>query len=68
MDAVPENIRYRFFATKDRDLMREDVEAELDLLSDSYLNKHLIIAIVELVIVRLFPELAAEETADRREL
>ncbi|CAK4032332.1 Hypothetical predicted protein [Lecanosticta acicola] len=67
LDAIPESIRIRFFATKDRDLMREDVEAELDLLGDSYLNKHLIIAIVELVVVRLFPELAAEDSANRRE-
>ena len=37
--------------------MRQDVERTLDLFDDSYINKHLIISAVELVVVRLFPEL-----------
>ena len=59
VEAIPEAIRTRSFATKDKDLMREDVEIELlDLLGDAYINKHLIVCVVDLIAVRLFPELA----------
>lgn len=61
VEAIPDALSARFFATKDRDLMRDDVEAELDLLADSYINKHLIISAVELLAVRLFPELTVGE-------
>jgi hypothetical protein len=64
VEAVPLPVRTRYFATKDEDLMRQDVERTvLDLFEDSYINKHLLISAVELVVVRLFPELA-EEVAD----
>jgi hypothetical protein len=58
---VPKAVRSRFFATNDLDLMREDVEGTLDLFSDAYINRHLIISAVELVVVRLFPELAEQD-------
>lgn len=35
--------------------MRE-IEAELEIWGDAYLNKHLLYAIVELVVVRILPE------------
>lgn len=35
--------------------MRE-VEHELDVWGDAYLNKHLLYAVVELVLVRVLPE------------
>lgn len=63
VDAIPETARNVYFATKDRDLMREDVEATLDLFCDPYINKHLIVSIVELLVVRLFPE-TAEDAVD----
>ncbi|KAK4507643.1 hypothetical protein PRZ48_001378 [Zasmidium cellare] len=57
---MPDVVGARFFATKDRDLMRQDVEGELlDLLADAYVNKHLVISVVELLVVRLFPELGS---------
>lgn len=37
--------------------MQENVERTLDLFSDPYINKHLIVSAVELFVVRLFPEL-----------
>lgn len=37
--------------------MLEQMEQLLDCLGDSYLNKHFIFQIVELIIVRLVPEL-----------
>ena len=57
---VPNAIRTRFFGTKDEDLMRQDVEGILDLFADQYINKHLIMSAVELMVVRLFPELAED--------
>lgn len=57
VEAIPSPVRSRYFATKDMDLMRQDVENTLDLFADSYINKHLIVRAVELFIVRLFPEL-----------
>lgn len=43
-----------------------DVEESLDLLDDEYVNKHLIVSIVDLIAVRLFPELieAGEEDGE----
>ncbi|KAF2214944.1 hypothetical protein CERZMDRAFT_66179 [Cercospora zeae-maydis SCOH1-5] len=58
VDAVPDVVRARFFATGHVEVMRQDVEMELDvLLGDVYLNKHLVVRVVELVVARLFPEL-----------
>ena len=56
--AIPEPIRTIYFATKDVAVMESDVEDKLELYEDAYLNKHLIVAAVELIIVRAFPELA----------
>jgi len=33
-----------------------EVEGELDVWGDAYLNKHLLYAIVEMVVVRVLPE------------
>ena len=63
VNTIPGPVRTRFFATKDQDLMRQDVEGSLDMFGDAYINKHLIISAVELIVVRLFPELA-EDVAD----
>lgn len=59
VEALPEALRVRFFATKDKNLMVEDVAAELDVLADPYVNKGLVIRAIELIAVRLFPELTA---------
>ncbi|EME89070.1 uncharacterized protein MYCFIDRAFT_27626, partial [Pseudocercospora fijiensis CIRAD86] len=64
VDTTPEVVRASFFATKDRDLMRDDVATELDLLADAYINKHLIVSVIELLVVRLFPELKPVEGGD----
>jgi hypothetical protein len=58
--AVPEPVRARFFATRDETLMRSDVEHTLDLFADPYINRHLIVCAVELLVVRLFPEIALD--------
>jgi hypothetical protein len=41
-----------------REFMVSEIEDVLDLFGDAYMNKHLIFGIVELVIVRLLPEVA----------
>ena len=58
IEAMPEIVRRSYFATKERDLMQKDVERTLDLFGSAYINKHLIVGALELIIVRLFPELA----------
>ena len=58
VDATPAPARIRYFATKDEEIMRIDVEETLELFGDSYVNKNLIVAVLELIVVRLFPELA----------
>ena len=40
-----------------REKMVAEVEGILDVFGDSYMNKHLVFGIVELVLVRLVPEL-----------
>ena len=57
VETIPAPIRSRYFATKDRDEMRQDVESMLELFQDPFINKNLIISAVELIVVRLFPEL-----------
>lgn len=52
-------------------LSREDVvtevESELDVWSDAYLNKHLAYQLVDLVVVRVLPELAEKGIRDLME-
>lgn len=61
VDAIPEIVRTRFFATDDVEQMADDVERSLDLLGNVYINKHLVISAVDLLAVRLFPELVVDE-------
>lgn len=64
VNIIPEPVRSVYFATKDQRLMQRDVESTLDLFADSYINKHLIVSAVDLLIVRLFPELSEEGTGE----
>lgn len=56
--ALPSSIACRFFATRDRGAMQEQIETLLDCLGDGYLNKHLVFSVLELIVVRLVPEMA----------
>lgn len=61
VEAMPPFLRAKFFATADVASMRANVEdSMLDLFADSYLNKHLVVEIVELIVLRLFPEIGEE--------
>lgn len=54
---LPTAVASSFFANMNQADHLRQVEALLDCLGDTYLNKHLIFAIVELIILRLVPEL-----------
>lgn len=53
----------------DSDRRRREAEDVLNVLSDPYCNRHLLYGVVELLIVRLMPELAEKgviELSDER--
>lgn len=60
VEVVPPYVRGKYFATQDGAAMRDDVESSLELFADSFVNKHLVVEIVELVFLRLFPEIGEE--------
>ena len=60
VEIVPPYVRSKYFVTGDVAIMRGDVEESLDLFADSFINKHLIVDIVELIFLRLFPEIGEE--------
>ncbi|KAF2738707.1 hypothetical protein EJ04DRAFT_428286, partial [Polyplosphaeria fusca] len=57
LDLVPAKVAAAFSASSNPYAQIRQVEELLDSLDDSYLNKHLIYQIVELLVVRLVPEL-----------
>ena len=60
VEVIPPYVRGKYFATEDAELMRADVEDFVGLLfGDSFINKHLIVEIVEVVFLKLFPEIGA---------
>ena len=59
LSLVPNLVKKTFLAKNDEEEMEHAVEEDvLDVFGSSYMNKHLIYGILELVIVRLVPELA----------
>ncbi len=54
---IPARIQDVYFGAGIERRVRE-VEGVLDVFGDSYCNKHLLYGVVELVIVRLIPEMA----------
>jgi hypothetical protein len=60
VEVVPPYVRSKYFATDDLATMQGDVEDSLDLFADSFINKHLVVDIVELIFLRLFPEIGEE--------
>lgn len=56
VELVPKPVRVLYFATEDTDLMRKDVEQTLDLFGNAYVNRHFVVALMDLLLVRLFPE------------
>jgi hypothetical protein len=60
LDLIPPKLAITFYATQDHDAQLAYVEEVLSCLDDAYLNKHLIFQIIELIIVRLVPELGEQ--------
>ncbi|KAH9839672.1 PXA domain [Teratosphaeria destructans] len=58
VEVIPDSVKRLYFATKDENEIKNDVQRTLDVFADAYVNKHLLVAALELIIVRLFPELA----------
>lgn len=58
--AIPPVAVKQVFAGAGEEEVHRRVEDMLDAFGDAYLNKHLIVGIVDLVIVKLFPELAEQ--------
>ncbi|KAF2463288.1 uncharacterized protein BDR25DRAFT_397254, partial [Lindgomyces ingoldianus] len=54
---LPGSVAAIFFASENSALQMVQMEELLECLDDAYLNKHLIFQIVELIVVRLVPEL-----------
>jgi hypothetical protein len=59
--ALPPIVVKQVFANRSKEQVQKQVEDMLDAFGDAYLNKHLIVGIVDLVVVRLFPELAEQK-------
>ncbi|KAF1918968.1 hypothetical protein BDU57DRAFT_441448, partial [Ampelomyces quisqualis] len=64
---VPANLAATILAVEDRNAQVADIEYVLSCLDDSYLNKHLIFQIVDLIILRLVPELGRQGVRDLME-
>jgi len=64
---LPAPVAATFFASKSRLEQLQQIEILLDCLDDTYLNKHLIFQIVELIVVRLVPELGEREVQELME-
>lgn len=58
--ALPPIVVKQLFANSKNEDVHKQVQDMLDVFGDAYLNKHLIVAIVDLVVVRLFPELESQ--------
>jgi len=54
----------KFFGTEDQNQWAGDVEVELDVWGDEYMNKHVAYAVLELIIVRVLPELAEKRVEE----
>jgi len=69
LDLLPARVATIFFASASRDEQLCQTEELLDCLDDAYLNKHLVFAISELIVLRLVPELGergVQELMDER--
>jgi hypothetical protein len=65
LNLIPTFITKTFFVTDSRDEMLEEVEEDiLDMFANETMNKHLIYRILELIMVRLVPELAEKTPSE----
>lgn len=78
LSLVPMNVQHIYYRTgsgmfgqgsgeEGRERRIKEVEEVLDVFEDSYCNKHLVYGIVELILVRLIPELSERSVEELRE-
>lgn len=58
LELIPTGVRNIYFGLEWEDMVREVEEEVLCIFEDKYCNKHLLYGIVELILVRLMPELS----------
>lgn|SRR5690242_7580323 len=61
---LPPRVAVTFLASDSKVAQHQQVEAILECLEDAYLNKHLIFQILELIVLRLAPELEQQGIRD----
>ena len=62
---VPGLVTHKFCSTDDDEEVTNQIEHDvLDFLDDQYLNKHLVYAILELVLIKLVPELEEQPISE----
>lgn len=64
---LPPKVAVAFLASNNHVAQQQQVEEILDCLEDTYLNKHLIFQIIELLVLRLAPELEQQGVRDLME-
>lgn len=64
---LPSNVAVAFFVSDSRVAQHEQIEEILECLEDTYLNKHLIFQMLELIVLRLAPELEQQGIQDLME-
>ena len=62
---IPRLVAYRYYSTDYEEEVLDAIQEDmLDMLDDTYINKHLLYAILELVLLRLIPELGEQTIND----
>lgn len=62
---IPAFVTRTFYGSIDQEPTVSEIEADiLDPFDDAYLNKHLVYGLLELVLVRLIPELGEQSISD----
>ncbi|KAL9123628.1 MAG: hypothetical protein Q9175_008322 [Cornicularia normoerica] len=60
LSLLPTTVWKRFFGGEETEDWLGEVEGELDAWGDGYLNKHLGYALLELIVVRVLPEIGEQ--------
>jgi hypothetical protein len=61
LSTIPVTLRMVYFTVSEEEQQFEIVDGWLSTLEDAYCNKHAVFALIESLVVRLMPELAAED-------
>ncbi|RKF64474.1 putative pxa domain-containing protein [Erysiphe neolycopersici] len=64
LELIPTGVRKVYFGLEWEDMVREVEEEVLCIFEDKYCNKHLLYGMVELILVRLMPELSESGIED----